>query len=345
MRAALALCAIVASAPAAAQTPITVGVAAPLSGPSAVLGRQIASGAGEAAGDRATVIAADTGCTAEGGAAAAREFVDDGADIVVGFLCTAEIEAALPILGQAGIPVIDVGVRANRLTDRREREGHLVWRIAPRSDAEADALADFVRAEWRDTPFGIVEDGSVHARDLADEVRARLGPRSIEPALVDNYRPAEEVQFALARRILQSGVTHLLVFGAREDVAILARDAAEIGLEPDIVGGESLLDAPGEGPALPQGVRALAIDDRIIATDAASGREGYHAPAHAATQIAIEALARSNAAGIAVEDALNEGSFDTVLGPIAFDAKGDSDRRAFGVLVFDGDGFRPVPPA
>ncbi len=72
-----------------------VGVAAPLSGPSAILGKQIENGAVLAAETGGVAVrTVDDACTADGGAAAAREFVAAKVDIVVGFLCTPAIEAA-----------------------------------------------------------------------------------------------------------------------------------------------------------------------------------------------------------------------------------------------------------
>ena len=56
--------------------------------------------------------------------------------VVVGFLCTEAIEAAMPILKDAGIPVITVGVRTDSLTDRKVKTGWPVFRLAPRADAE-----------------------------------------------------------------------------------------------------------------------------------------------------------------------------------------------------------------
>ncbi|TIS72521.1 MAG: ABC transporter substrate-binding protein, partial [Mesorhizobium sp.] len=86
---------------------LLVGVAAPLSGASAILGRQIEAGAGLAAeANGAQLKVVDDACTADGGAAAAREFVAAKVGAVVGFLCTEAIEAALPILKDANIPVI-----------------------------------------------------------------------------------------------------------------------------------------------------------------------------------------------------------------------------------------------
>ena len=339
MRPALAALALIAVAAPSSAEPLRIGVATALSGSQQPLGLQIAAGVGEAAGVRAEVIAFDTECSAEGGAEAARTFVESEVSVVLGFLCRQEIEAALPILSEAGIPTISVGVRANRLTDARERSGHLVWRLGPRTEDEADAIAEFVRSNWRDAPFGLIDDGSVNARDLSDEIRARLGPESIEPSLVDDYRPAEERQFALGRRILQSGVTRLLLLGTRADVAIIARDTAELDLALDIVGSEQLLDKPGEGPALPAGVRAVAIDPEA-GTDAEAGaREGYFGPAFAATQIALAALEGGTDFTQAIEGTV----FDTVLGPVAFDETGDADRPRFEVLTFDGARFVPEP--
>jgi branched-chain amino acid transport system substrate-binding protein len=94
-----------------AQT-LLVGIAAPLSGPSAILGKQIEAGASLAAeANGAEIKTVDDACTADGGAAAARDFAAAKVSVVVGFLCTEAIEAALPILKDAGIPVITVGVR------------------------------------------------------------------------------------------------------------------------------------------------------------------------------------------------------------------------------------------
>src|SRR5690606_26574338 len=136
---------------------LTVGVSAPLSGPNETLGRQVSQGAATAAKRLGVEIrTADDACSAEGGAAAARDFADAKVGVVVGFLCTEAIEAALPILKDAGIPVITVGVRSESLTDRREKTGWQVWRLGPRGDDERNAAAALITKIWRDDLFAIV---------------------------------------------------------------------------------------------------------------------------------------------------------------------------------------------
>ncbi|RUW99240.1 ABC transporter substrate-binding protein, partial [Mesorhizobium sp. M8A.F.Ca.ET.059.01.1.1] len=76
---------------AGAQT-LTIGVAAPLSGPSAILGKQIEAGAGLAAeADGIQLKTVDDACTGDGGAATAKEFAAAKVNVVIGFLCTEAI--------------------------------------------------------------------------------------------------------------------------------------------------------------------------------------------------------------------------------------------------------------
>jgi branched-chain amino acid transport system substrate-binding protein len=344
------------SAPAVAQQPppILIGVAAPLSGSEAILGAQVTGGVEAAvsslSGDEASIetVNADTTCSADGGRQAAETFVATDVAIVVGFLCTEAIEAALPILREAGIPTLNVGVRANRLTDRRERTGDLVWRIAPRSDAEAQKVAQTLASRWRDQPFGLVEDGSITARGLTDTVRRLLEEEGMVPQTIDNYRPAEEKQFALARRLQRTGVTRFFIAGDRPDIATIARDAGELGLDLEIVGGESLLDEVSIDVPLPEGIVAVAPRPRFPelggSPDAPApgddvAPKGYFGPAHAATEIAVAAVRTARGSGRTIPGVLQSEPFVTQLGTVRFDAQGDSDLDLYRVFVWRGDRF------
>lgn len=357
------------AAPAVAQenAPIVVGVAAPLSDAQEILGRQLTAGVAAALAARsgeARTVVADTSCSAKGGETAARAFVEKKADIVVGFLCVEAIEAALPILKDAGIATIDVGVRANRLTDDKPKTGYLIYRLAPRSEAEAVAVSRYIAARWADQPFGLVEDGSIAARGLVDQVRRRLGDEGLKPQTVDNYRPAEEKQFGIARRLQRTGVTRFFIAGDRPDIAIIARDAKESGLRLTIVGAEGLFDEASVDAPLLAGIIAigpktqfpeLSPDTRATPqetpgadgeADAAASEDpgalppqGYFGPGYAAAEIGLDAVIASRATDKPVGDVLSSQSFATALGPVRFDENGDSDLDLFRVFEWRGDEF------
>ncbi|MBC8130039.1 MAG: ABC transporter substrate-binding protein [Rhizobiaceae bacterium] len=326
--------------------PVRIGIAAPATGASAILGAQVFAGARAAAMGKTgvSIVEADTECSLEGGTRAADALIAANVDAVAGFICTEEMAAALPLLTKAGIPVVAVGVRANRFTDRRRKTGYLVWRLAPRSDAEADAIAALLATRWREVPFGIVDDGTLYGRGLADAVRTRVEAQGMRPATIDTFRPAEEKQFGLVRRILGTGVTRLFIAGDRQDVAIIARDAASLDLALEIVGGEALLDEPNPDVPLMTGVTALAPLSRFDAIPAAEAtspdaRFGYFGPAVAATEIAAAAVRSAKTSAREVSVVLGATRFDTALGAVGFDAEGDSDLDLFRSYRFDGTDF------
>lgn len=336
------------AAQAQAQEP-RLGVSAPLSGPSAILGAQVLEGVSTASGG-ATPEIADDACTAEGGASAARQFIEAKVKIVIGFLCTETIEAALPILKNAGIPVITVGVRTDSLTDRREKTGWRVFRLGPRADGEKAAVAAILPKLWRDELFAIIDDGTIYGRELAESVRAAAEQAALKPVFVDNFRPQMDNQVGLIGRLRKAGATHIFVGGDREDIAIMSRDAAASGADMIFAGGEALRAAPGDVP-LAEGTLMIGLPEwsKIAGKEAlAAFRErqtapdGYVLPAFAAVEIARIALADADTTGKPLERILAEREFDTAIGPIRFDGKGDLADNPYRAFRYDGVRFVPL---
>jgi len=327
--------------------PLALGVAAPLSGSAQLLGRQIEAGAKLAAhAHEAELTIVDDGCTAAGGEAAARRFAQSHAQAVVGFLCMESLEAAAPILKDAGIPVIAIGVRTDSLTDRRERTGWPVFRLGPRGDDERNAVASILTRLWKDAHFAIVDDGTIYGRELAEALRAQAEQAALRPVFVDTFRPGLENQIALVGRLKRAGATHVFVGGDAEDIAIMGRDAVTLEAGMTFAGAEALR-APSGDVALAAGTLMIALpewaevaDPKILEAFRANGAiaEGYALPAYAAVQVAKAAAE----GGQLLEEALSGRDFATVIGPIRFDAKGDLTQNPYRLFRFDGRGFLPA---
>ena len=343
----IATCLSAALCGAAAAAPM-IGVAAPLSGPSALLGEQIRQGA-EAAAKKtgAKLEIADDSCTPEGGAEVARTFIAAKVAIVTGFLCTESIEAALPLLKEAGIPVIATGVRTNSLTDQRTRTGWPVMRFSPRADDEIEAAAEILGDRWRGDLFAIVDDGTIYSRELAEGFRLSIEQKTLKAVFVDTFRPQLDNQIGLAGRVRKSGATHVFVAGDRADIAILGRDAAQIGYPVTIAGGEvlraasesvdlapgTLMIAPPEGPEI--------ADPKVVADFRARSvePEGYVLPAYASVEIAAQAADTAAATGTAALEALGGREFQTIFGPVGFDDKGDRTDNPYRLYRYEGGAF------
>lgn len=329
----------------------TLGFAAPLSGFAERLGRQMEAGVRAAAAGH-TVVAADTACTADGGAEAARAMIGGGVSIAVGFLCTEALEAALPLLKEANIPVITPGVRTDALTDDRERTGWLVWRTAPRADAERMAAGGIIPRRWREDFFAIVDDGTIAARELAETVRLQAELAGLEPVFTDTFRPQMPNQIGLAGRLKRTGATHVFIGGDRQDAAILSRDLAGLGAPVTMAGGEALVTDLSDIP-LPPGTLAIALPDandalpkdvRAKIAQAGIVAEGYVAPGFIAASIALQAIGDAPPQTAAEwHDRLDGQTFDTPAGALTFDGKGDRAENPYRLLRFNGEDWETAP--
>jgi branched-chain amino acid transport system substrate-binding protein len=348
---ALAVPSLCAALPVAAQS---VGIVAPLSDAMAPAGEQIRVGALVAAAERglaeSRIEIADDACTAEGGERAATDLIAEGVALVVGFACTEAIEAALPLFKEAGIPVITPAVRTDSLTDARLRTDWPVFRMAPRAGDEKLAISDILVPRWRDALFAIVDDGTIYGRELVESFRLAAETAGLRTVFGDTFRPQMDNQIGLVGRLRRAGATHVLVGGDREDIAVIARDAAELGLSLTIAGGEALRAADGAVP-LAEGVLMVGLAEPAeIATPAAVDAfarrelipEGYMLPAYAAMEVAQQALVAAEVQDRPLAEVLAQGSFTTALGPVRFDEKGDVPGNPYRLFRYDGSRFVPV---
>lgn len=326
----------------------TIGVVAPLTGPSARLGAQVKVGAEAAAAEpKIALDVVDDACNAEGGIAAAKKLAEARVTVAVGFLCTESIEAAMPILKAADIPVVAVGVRTNSLTDKKAKTGWPVVRLAPREDQEGIAVSSILVELWRDELFAIIDDGTIYGRELAETLRSEAEKEGLKPVYVDTFRPQLENQVALAGRLRKAGATHVFVGGDLEDIAVLGRDAAGLDYPLTIAAGEALRSA-ASGVRLQPGTLMIGLPEWTeVATPAAVAAikargaepEGYALPAYAAVEIAAKAEAETQSYGASLADSLLKGSFVTAIGSIRFDEKGDLAQSPYRLFRYDGTKF------
>ncbi|MFB2553241.1 ABC transporter substrate-binding protein [Ensifer soli] len=331
---------------------LKIAVVAPTSGPYAALGAQVLAGAGFQAGERGSEIVsiAET-CEPSDGAALAKAVIDSGAEAAIGFLCTESLEAVLPALAGKPVPVVTLGVRSGILMEDARKKGWPFFRLAPDSTAEARKAAEIILNRWSGEPVAFVEDGTIYGRELVDSVRTSLAESGLTPIFSDTYRPAQEQQVALVRRLQKSGATHVFIGGDRQDAAIIARDAASEGIGLTLLGGEALL-AADQPVRLRDGVQAIALpeaatlpaarDTAAAMTQAGLVPDGYVLPAFAAVTLLEQAKDRAEAAEIALDAALVDHPYPTAIGEIRFTAGHELADNPYRLLEWRNGRF--VPP-
>jgi branched-chain amino acid transport system substrate-binding protein len=309
---------------------LKVGVVAPTEGPFALLGQQIVEGARfEAEARGSTVVIIPETCEAGDADALKAAVAAAGAEALVGFLCTEGLDAILPTLAGTGVPALSLSVRSDILMEDARKNGWPFYRLVPNARRETETMAASILQRWKSEPLALIDDGTIHGRDLVEGVRAALAETGLTPVFTDTFRPGQEQQVALVRRLARSGATHVVIGGDRSDAAIIARDARTEKLPLTLIGGEAL-DAQDRPVPLEDGVLAVTLPDWSQRPDAArvagamrSGGvvpEGYALPAFAAMTILEQAKDRALKNETPLADALGKDAYPTVLGTIRFDA-------------------------
>lgn len=340
---------------AGAASAATIGVVAPQNGAYEPLGLQIRKGVKAAAAKVGLdVIEIHESCEEGSGGAIADGLIASKVSVAVGFLCTETLADALPTLKNAAIPAITLSSRAPILMEDALKRGWPLFRMAPSESDEAGAISDIILRDWKGMSFGLVDDGTIYSRELVDRIRSRLEEAGLKPTFNDTMRPSQEQQVALVRRLSRTGVTDIFVAAERNDVSIIARDAASEKLPLTIMSGDTMRAANNPVPLQP-GVLAVTLPDYATLPPAAEASkelraaniepEGYVLPAYAATQLSAKLLEVAQEKGKPAPEVAINTPFETVLGQIVFNDRHELQTNPYQLQRWTGTSFAPADKA
>jgi branched-chain amino acid transport system substrate-binding protein len=321
-----------------AHAEVRIGFAAPLTGPMAWAGGISQQGAefavadlnasGGVLGEQIEMITADDYCDGEQAVAAANKLVADGVVAVFGHECSVAAIPASKIYADAGILLFATFASNPTLTEQGLTN---VFRMIGRDDGSGKIAAELLAKRWGDRPIAILHDGTVGTKGLGEKVKQRLNELGIAEAMFDAIEPGKVDYLDVVQRMQALGVKALYYSGYTHEAGLIVRQAGEHGyklqlLASDAIGNEDfgLIAGPAaEGTLitlypLPTGPEAAAFGTKFAAT---------HQPpfaAYAAFQVWAQAVEEAGTFDSqAVAEVLRKHKFDTMLGRIGFDAKGD----------------------
>jgi branched-chain amino acid transport system substrate-binding protein len=326
-----------------ASAEIRIGVAAPLTGHYAWAGEQTRVGAvkavedlnarGGVLGQTVTTVLVDDYCDPDQAIAAAHKLVAEGVSLVVGHQCSGAAIPASEVYEEAAIVLISPSATNPRLTDRGLR---YTFRTCGRDDVQGTMVGDRIAEEWPGADVAVVHDGQVYGQGIAEEARRRLDELGIDVALLEQVQPGQTEFSDLLATFEARGIDVVFYGGYPSEAGLIVRQAKArltdlAFLVPDgVASGDFALIAGDAAEGIPMtmymdAVRHPAASDVVAALEA-EGTEplGPELYAYAAVQAwaqAVEQAGTTDAARIA--EVLRQEQFDTVLGTIGFDAKGD----------------------
>jgi branched-chain amino acid transport system substrate-binding protein len=322
---------------------ILIGVAGPITGRETWFGEQMERGAAQAVADLnakggvlgqpVRLIAADDFCDPEQAVAAAKKLVSDGVVFVAGHFCSGSSIPASEVYEAAGVLMISPG-SSNPLLTELGRDN--VFRVENRDDQVGRLIADYLVDHWADKKIAILHDNSVWGADISVEIRKYMNRRGTTEALYDTFAPKKTDYSAEIAKLQAAEIDVAFIGGYPSELALMARQARDRGYPVQLLTGQSLgteefhliAGAAAEGVLYtdPPDPRWRAEAAPVVERFRASGfePEGKTLYTYAAVQVWAQAAEKAGSLELeAMVNALRDHEFDTVLGPIDFDDKGD----------------------
>jgi branched-chain amino acid transport system substrate-binding protein len=351
----------------AAEADIRIAVAGPMTGAYAWFGEQYQRGTGLAVedlnaaggvlGQQVQLITADDFCDPEQAVAAAQKLVSDGVAFVAGHWCSHSAIPASKVYEDAGILMIAPGAISARLTDEG---GPNVFRVCGRDDRQGTKVADYLADHWAGKKIAILDDGTTFGTGLANGVQRRLHERGLRVAMDAAYTPGEAEYSALASKMQAAGIEVVFVGGYHRETGLIFRQARDRGYDLELIANSAMATADFPmitGPGLGGTLMVAAADMRrsphaadVVARFRVQGYEppGFTLYAYAAVQVWAQAAEAAGSLDFdAVTLAMHSRQYDTVLGRIGFDAKGDvTGFEPWQWYVWQADGtYLPLEPS
>ena len=353
---------MLATTAAVARADTRLGLVGPQSGSNAAFFEQMKHGAqgavaainkaGGINGQTVVLDAQDDACDPKQAVSGANKVVSDEDAGVIGHFCSSSSVPASDVYADAGVPIISPASTNPALTDRSLPT---VFRTCGRDDQQAAVAVDAIVAHKLGRRIAVVDDKSTYGRGLADGVRRMLAAKGLKPVLDDSVSQGDKDFSALISRLKAANIDLLYFGGYYSEAGLIVRQAHEQGLTAPLMGGDGMGEtafANIAGPASDGSLMTFVSDPRddpkaapIVQAfrDAKYEPEGYTLYTYAAVQAFAEAARRANSTdGAKIAAELHKGSFDTVIGTISFDGKGDPSSKGFVVYSWKGGKYSPL---
>jgi branched-chain amino acid transport system substrate-binding protein len=333
---------------------IKIGVVGPMTGSEAAFGEQFKKGAEKAVADinaaggvqgkKLELVEGDDACDPKQAVSVANDMASKGVVFVAGHYCSGSSIPASDVYSENNIVQISPGSTNPQFTERGLAN---TFRVCGRDDTQGPIAAKYVAQRFPGKTVAIVDDKSAYGKGLADEFRKSLNALGIKEVLSESITAGEKDYSAIVTRLKETKADVVYFGGYKTEAGLIVRQMRDQQMTSVFVGGDSLVTEEFwsiTGPAGEGTLMTFGPDPRLAPANAAlvaSFRaqkyepEAYTLYTYAAIQAWAQAANKAASTEAAkVEAALHSEKFDTVLGHIGFDKKGDVDAPGYVFYVW-----------
>jgi len=351
-------------ASAAVAEDIKLAVVGPMTGSQAAIGEELRRGAEKAVADlnaaggvmgqKLNLIVGDDACDPKQAVSVANDVASQQVVFIDGHYCSGSSIPASAVYNEAGILQMSPGSTNPALTDDAAAKGWTnVYRTVGRDDAQGKVAGEYLATEYKGKAIAIIDDKSAYGKGIADETRKTLQAAGGKE-VIDEQITAGDRDFSALISKLKAAHVEVIYFGGYEvEGGLIAKQARDQKLDATLIGGDALLTQQFynvSGPAGDGTLMTFAPDPRkvpaakkVVESFKKDGYEpeGYTLYSYATIQIFAAAVEAAKSTKLEdLTKVLQSGrTFDTVIGPIQFDKKGDIVNPAFVFYKWQGGSY------
>src|SRR5690349_2089267 len=337
---------------------LTVAVAGPMTGGESAFGRQMKNGAdmavadlnaaGGVLGKKLALDVEDDACDPKQARSVAEKIASARIPFVAGHYCSSSSIPASEAYADGNVLQITPASTNPLFTERKLAN---VARVCGRDDQQGQVAGEYIAKNFKGKNVAILDDKSTYGKGLAEETKKALNKAGVTEKVRESYNQGDKDFNAIVSRLKQQNIDIVYVGGYHTEAGLLLRQMRDQGLNTILMAGDALADkeyASITGPAGAGTLFTFGPDPRKKPTAASIVEkfkaknidpEGYTLYTYAAFQVWSKAVAKAGTTDPKkVMNTIKGGSWDTVIGTLNFDAKGDIKQIDYVVYRWDDKG-------
>jgi len=334
---------------------VKFGVGGPITGPNAATGAQMKNGVEQAAADLKTILGktitvefGDDVSDPKQGVSVANNFAADGVKFVIGHYNSGVTIPASDVYQENGILQITPASTNPTVTERKMWN---IFRTCGRDDQQGQVAGKYILAHFKGKKIAFVNDKTTYGKGLADETLKTIRAGGMKEVLNEGINTGEKDYSALISKIKQSGADLVYFGGLYTEGGLIVRQMRDQGVKAPLMGGDGITSdefATVGGPGVVGTLMTYGPDPRnrpeakaVVEEFRKKGfePEAYTLYSYAGVQIIKQAAeAAKSLDPKKVAEKMHSGmTFNTVLGPYAYDKKGDITKLDYVMYIWKKD--------
>ena len=339
---------------------IKIGIAGPVTGPVAQYGDMQFPGArmaierinadGGVNGEMLEAVEVDDVCDPKQAVTVANRLVNEGVRFVVGHLCSSSTQPASDIYEDEGILMV---TPASTSPDITERGYELVFRTIGLDSMQGPVAGKYI-ASLNPERVAIVHDKQQYGEGIATAVRDTLKDAGVEIAMFEGITAGDKDFSSLITKLKQADVDYVYYGGYHPELGLILRQSRQAELDivfmgPEGVGNKDINTIAGDAAegllvTLPPAFDQKEENKDLVEAFADKGEDPsgpFVLTSYTAVQLIAEGIEEAGSTDpFDVAEALRNGTFETPIGTVEYDDKGDMKSFEFVVYEWHSDGSK-----